>query len=250
MSPLKIYKASAGSGKTYALTLEYLRLLFRYPEAHRHILAVTFTNKAAGEMKSRILDRLFKLSKCAETDTSDELNHLAEETGLDKRQIIRRAGLLLNAILNDYSSFSVGTIDKFFQSVIRAFTREIGIQPGYNLELDTMRVLSLGVDQLFKDISDHSALQKWLIRYAEERMEDSRSWNFRTDVIELGMQLFRESFQEMFGDSDLSLLNRENLENFQGDLFSVEKSSRNEDEGHRSKGPGSHCSSRTKRGEF
>ena len=138
MSPLKIYKASAGSGKTYALTMEYLTLLFRYPEAHRHILAVTFTNKAAGEMKDRILSRLHTLSKSSAADPGDELNFLVKETGLEKHQIIQRAGKLLNAILNDYSSFSVGTIDKFFQSVIRAFTREIGIQPAYNLELDTI----------------------------------------------------------------------------------------------------------------
>ena len=228
MSPLKIYKASAGSGKTYALTLEYLSLLFRYPDAHRHILAVTFTNKAAGEMKSRILKRLHTISKSSITEQGEELQHLAKETGMEPAQIIKRAGFILNSILNDYSSFSVGTIDKFFQSVIRAFTREIGIQPGYNLELDTGRVLSLGVDQLFKDISDHTALQKWLIRYAEERMQDSRSWNFRLDIIELGMQLFRESFQQMFSDSDLSLLNRENLEIFLGELYGREKSTRGE----------------------
>ena len=94
--------------------------------------------------------------------------------------------------------FSVGTIDKFFQSVIRAFTREIGIQPGYNLELDQAGCFPLAVDQLFRILSDYEDLQKWLIRFAEERMEDSRSWNFRHDMIQLGMQLFRESFQEMF----------------------------------------------------
>ena len=71
---------------------------------------------------------------------------MMKETGLNKETIIKHSGFLLNEILNDYSSFSVGTIDKFFQSVIRAFTREIGIQPGYNLELDTGRVLSMGVD--------------------------------------------------------------------------------------------------------
>ncbi len=226
MSPLKIYKASAGSGKTYALTLEYLTMLFRYPGAHRHILAVTFTNKAAGEMKHRILDRLHSLSQSSAENQSGELEHLMKETGLNKETIIKHSGFLLNEILNDYSSFSVGTIDKFFQSVIRAFTREIGIQPGYNLELDTGRVLSMGVDQLFKDISDHAPLQKWLIRYAEERLEESRSWNFRADIIELGMQLFRESFQELFGNSDLSTLNRENLESFQGELYSLELTGR------------------------
>ncbi len=223
MCPLKIYKASAGSGKTFALTLEYLTLLFRYPEAHRHILAVTFTNKAAGEMKGRILKSLYAISKSSVNNQGDEMKFLISETGLEPDQMIRQAGYLLNTILNDYSSFSVGTIDKFFQSVIRAFTREIGIQPGYNLELDTKRVLSLGVDQLFNDISNHPTLQRWLIRYAEERMDESRSWNFRSDIIELGMQLFRESFQERFSDSDLSHLNRENLENFQVDLDSSER---------------------------
>ena len=89
-------------------------------------------------------------------------------------------------------------------------------------------MLSIGVDQLFRDIYENPALQQWLIRYAEERMEDSRSWNFRNDIIELGMQLFRESFQEMFSDADLSLLNRENLENFQGELYSSEKTTRME----------------------
>jgi len=223
MSPLKIYKASAGSGKTFALTLEYLTLLFRYPEAHRHILAVTFTNKAAGEMKERILNSLHVISQSSVSHQGNELKRLVDKTGLKPEHIIQRSASLLNAILNDYSSFSVGTIDKFFQSVIRAFTREIGIQPGYNLELDSQRVLSMGVDLLFKDIADHKALQNWLIRYAEERMEDSRSWNFRNDIMDLGMQLFRESFQEMFSDSDLLLLNRENLESFQGDLYKIEK---------------------------
>ena len=193
MSPLNVYKASAGSGKTFALTLAYLTLLFRHPEAYRHILAVTFTNKAAGEMKDRILTRLYKLSATDSSGESEDLELLVKETGLEARVIVQRAGHLLNMILNDYSGFSVGTIDKFFQSVIRAFTREIGIQPGYNLELDHQRVLALAVDQLFQDIDGEQELQRWLIRFAEERMEESRSWNFRKDIVNLGMQLFRET---------------------------------------------------------
>ncbi len=222
MSPLHVYRASAGSGKTYALTLEYLKLLFRKPEVHRHILAVTFTNKAAGEMKSRILTRLHELSVCDPVKGSEDLDALATETGLDPEQIIGRSGKLLNIILNDYSSFSVGTIDKFFQSVIRAFTREIGIQPGYNLELDQQRILSMGVDQLFQDIGEDPELQQWLIRFAEERLEESRSWNFKNEILALGMQLFRESFQELYADADLSLLNKKNLEDFLEELGQTE----------------------------
>ncbi|MCK4746288.1 MAG: UvrD-helicase domain-containing protein, partial [Bacteroidales bacterium] len=184
MSPLHVYKASAGSGKTFALTMEYLRLLFQHPDRYRHILAVTFTNKAAGEMKQRILGRLYALSRPGASKDMDEMALLMKSTGMDEADIGKKAGELLRTILNDYSGFSVGTIDKFFQSVIRAFTREIGIQPGYNLELDHNRVLSLAVDRLFYGISEDPELQQWLIRFAEERLEESRSWNFRNDIVD------------------------------------------------------------------
>jgi len=226
MPPLNIYKASAGSGKTFALTMEYLKLLYRHPGIHRHILAVTFTNKAAGEMKHRILDRLSALSRYSEGDSMEEMKQLVEATGMDKTSISKRAGVLLDTILNDYSGFSVGTIDKFFQSVIRAFTREIGIQPGYNLELDHSRVLSLAVDRLFQDLGNHPKLQAWLIRYAEERMEESKSWNFRKEIIQLGMQLFKESFQELFLKHQISVLNKENLDLFLHDLNELERITR------------------------
>ncbi|MEN8156762.1 MAG: UvrD-helicase domain-containing protein [Bacteroidota bacterium] len=226
MSPLHLYKASAGSGKTYALTLEYLKLIFNSPDAYRQILAVTFTNKAAGEMKERILARLYALSNSDPSDGNEERRQLMKETGLDAGEIIHRAGRMLNTILNDYSGFSVGTIDKFFQSVIRAFTREIGIQPGYNLELDHQRILSMGVDQLFQEIGDDTGLRQWLIRYAEERLEESRSWNFRDDIVALGMQLFSESFQELYTDPELTMLSKENLDSFLSELGQIEKGAR------------------------
>jgi ATP-dependent helicase/nuclease subunit A len=228
MSPLNVYKASAGSGKTFALTLAYLELLFRFPEKYRNILAVTFTNKAAGEMKGRILDRLHRLSRQDDPEVSEERGQLIRKTGLAAGEIRQRAGYLLDTILNDYSGFSVGTIDKFFQSVIRSFTREIGVQPGYNLELDHQRVLVLAVDQLFSDIAVHDELQQWLIRYAEERLEESRSWNFRDDIVNLGMQLFKESFQELFTEADLSVLGKENMERYLGDLRRAEEAARRE----------------------
>jgi ATP-dependent helicase/nuclease subunit A len=226
MSPLNIYKASAGSGKTFAITLEYLKLLFQSPGIHRNILAVTFTNKAAGEMKARILNLLFDLSKYDGTRRREEMGLLSEALKKEEPFIRSRAGELLQIILNDYTGFSVGTIDKFFQSVIRAFTREIGIQPGYNLELDSNRVLSLAVDNLFNDLANDDALQKWLIRFAEERLEESRSWNFRNEIMELGMQLFRESFQGLFLESGLEVLSKKNLELYLNDIRALEKESR------------------------
>lgn len=226
MSPLNIYKASAGSGKTFALTLAYLKLLYTHPGIYRHILAVTFTNKAAGEMKQRILGRLHCLSRHGHKGCEEELKQLKEATGLDEEIIRSRAGELLNEILNDYSSFSVGTIDKFFQSVIRAFTHEIGIQPGYNLELDHRRVLSLAVDSLFQDLGNQAEMQKWLIRYAMERMESSLSWDFRREMIQLGEQLFKESFQELFLQNDLALLEKSHLDLFLADLKGLEEQAR------------------------
>jgi len=223
MSPLHIYRASAGSGKTFALTLEYLKLMFRMPGVHRNILAVTFTNRAAGEMKQRILRRLHALSRYTGSDPPEEMEELKSVSGLDEQGVKKRAGELLNLILNDYSWFSVGTIDKFFQSVIRAFTREIGVQPGYNLELDHNRILVLAIERLFQELGGQEDLQQWLIRFAEERMEESMSWNFRNDVIELGMQLFRESFQGLFLQHDLSVIEKENLRLFIQDLVREEE---------------------------
>jgi len=214
MSPLHLYRASAGSGKTFALTLEYLKLMFRNPGSHRNILAVTFTNRAAGEMKERILKRLHALSTGKGDQHPNEMAALKSVSGLDEAGVRARARSLLNRILNDYSWFSVGTIDKFFQSVIRAFTHEIGIQPGYNLELDHRRVLSIAVDRLFHELGEDQELQQWLIRYAEERLEESKAWNFRDDMVDLGMQLFRESFQGLFLEQEMALLDKEHLTHY------------------------------------
>ena len=140
MSDLIIYKASAGSGKTYRLTWNYLVLLYRDPRIYRHILAVTFTNKAAGEMKARILESLYRLAS-GDPAVDDYRADLVKETGKDADFVDKQAREILTMILNDYSAFHISTIDKFFQTVIRGFTREIGLQTGYNLELNSERIL-------------------------------------------------------------------------------------------------------------
>ncbi|MEZ5073139.1 MAG: UvrD-helicase domain-containing protein [Bacteroidales bacterium] len=226
MCPLHIFKASAGSGKTSRLTQAYLEQLFRRPQAHRHILAVTFTNKAAGEMKHRILTTLHDLSlwkggRPAHGRGERALGELCRTTGLDPEQVASAAGNLLQEILNDYSYFSVGTIDSFFQSVIRAFTREIGIQPGYNLEMDGDKVLDLALERLFLEIERDASLEDWLLRFAEEQMESEKSWNFRDALANLGQELFREEFQALFSDPDGGELARENLEAFGKDVQAI-----------------------------
>lgn len=222
MAPLTIYKASAGSGKTYQLTMGYLELLFRYPHSYRHILAVTFTNKAASEMKSRILDRLHALSALDPWDQSEDLSQLVNSTGKHAETIISQAGQILSLILNDYSRFSVGTIDRFFQSIIRAFTREMGLPAGFNLELDRKRVLEEAIDRLFLNLGEDNELLSWMLRLAESRIEESRGWNFREEISNLGDELFSEAYQEIMLDAK-NRISREMLNDFVADLEKQKK---------------------------
>ena len=119
----KIYRSSAGSGKTYTLTREYLTLALQNPDYFRTILAVTFTNKATQEMKSRIVETLHELANGTQHTMRRELTEL---TGLSEAQLQERAKQVLSAVLHNYSHFAVSTIDSFFQRIIRSFAKEIG----------------------------------------------------------------------------------------------------------------------------
>src|SRR4030043_90134 len=136
---LTIFSASAGSGKTWKLTGIYLAKLFNSRFSFRKILAVTFTNKATAEMKNRILDQLYGL---ATGEPSGYLPGLIETTGKNEASIRREAKEILDSILNDFSRFSVSTIDSFFQKILRAFARDIGLHSGFNIEIDHTTILS------------------------------------------------------------------------------------------------------------
>jgi ATP-dependent helicase/nuclease subunit A len=194
MSKLSIVRASAGSGKTYRLTLEYLRLLFRYPDNYRNILAVTFTNKATAEMKGRILKELDLLSKGEKSGMANELEKL---TGLTQIQLQLKADETLQKILHDYGLFSVGTIDWFIQKIIRAFARETGLQSGLNIETDIKRVLSESIEQLLFEIEKHPELYQWLISFACGKAEEGKNWDIRSDMQKLGNEIFRESYKNI-----------------------------------------------------
>lgn len=194
MSNLSIYRASAGSGKTYRLTLEYLKLLFQNTNNYRNILAVTFTNKATEEMKSRIVKEINSLAK---GNGSPYITELQEVYDLSEQEIQKKAQEILNKLLHDYSRFSVGTIDSFFQRVLRSFTREIGLHVGFNIELDTTKVLDEVIDKLLLDIDGKNSLSKWLINFAENKVEEGKSWNFKQDIKQLGFEVFKEDFKSM-----------------------------------------------------
>ena len=128
---LVVYKASAGSGKTFTLAVEYIKMLINNPRAYRQILAVTFTNKATTEMKERILSQLFGIWK-SDPDSDSYLKKLMEDTGRSESEIRAAAGTALNYMLHDYSRFRVETIDSFFQSVMRNLARELELSPNLN----------------------------------------------------------------------------------------------------------------------
>ncbi len=217
---LHVFKASAGSGKTHRLTGEYLRLLFSSPYAYKHILAVTFTNKATDEMKSRIIAELANL---AAGRKSDYLDSLSKEYGYNEQQTHKEARDILVRILHDYSSFSVSTIDKFFQQTMRAFTREIGLGGGYNVELDSDKVLSEAIDSMLSDLEhkDNKQLLDWLIRFSEEKIENGETWNIRNDIHSLSNEIFKESFKAYSNQVQEDISNKELMTDYKNMLHSI-----------------------------
>ncbi|MTI33400.1 UvrD-helicase domain-containing protein [Xanthovirga aplysinae] len=193
----RIYRSSAGSGKTYTLAKEYLTLALQQPHYFKHILAVTFTNKATQEMKGRIIEYLDEISRGKDTTLTKEL---MEATQLGKRDLTKRAKKVLSAILHAYSHFTVSTIDSFFQKVIRSFAREVGLQSGFKLELDQEKVLQEVIDNVLLEVGKDPYLTNWLTRYAENKVEEGKSWDFRGDIKKLSQELFREHFQSFSKD--------------------------------------------------
>lgn len=220
MSKLKIYKASAGSGKTFKLTEEYLLLIFKSPYNYRHILAVTFTNDATEEMKSRIVREINNLAK---GNKSDYIETLCKETKKSPALIKSEADAILNRLLHDYSRFSVGTIDSFFQRVIRAFTREVGLQAGYTIEMDHEAVLAEVVDNMIMDIEKDEELRDWLVRFAQERTEAGKNWNLEKEIKNLGSEIFKEIYKSFDKELIEKIQDKKFLDSFMQDLYKIQK---------------------------
>ncbi len=188
---LRVYRASAGAGKTFALTMEYFKIVFNTLSEYKNVLAVTFTNKATEEMKSRIVRELNKLAEGEKSDYREELKGTLK---LTDEQVKERAGILRTLILHDYGRLSVTTIDRFFQKIIKAFTRELGIFPGYNVELDSDYVLQRAVDQVMQRMNKDKDLRAWITELMSDSVEDAKSWSVKSKIADLGKELFGESY--------------------------------------------------------
>ncbi len=215
---LTVYKASAGSGKTFQLVVEYIQLLLQNPKNYKHILAVTFTNKATNEMKTRILDQLNQL---ATNEPSDYIQHLQKGNNYSEEFIRKRAKEILKNILHDYNRFSINTIDSFTQRTIKAFNRELGISPNFTLELDNEIILAEATDRLLAKIDKDKKLLKWLKSFSKEKIEDNYSQRIEDNIKSLGKELFKEKFQVFFPEQSESVYNRKNLKSFGKELKQI-----------------------------
>ena len=194
VKPLSVYKASAGSGKTFTLATEYIRLLVDNPLSYRNILAVTFTNKATEEMKMRILSQLYGIWKQL-PDSSDYLEAIHLKTGFEPRLISERAGIALANLLHNYNYFRVETIDTFFQSVLRNMARELDLTTNLRIGLNDTQVEELAVDQLIADLSTTDVMLQWILKYIMENISEDKAWNIISQIKDFGHTIFRDDYK-------------------------------------------------------
>ena len=192
---LTVYKASAGSGKTFTLATRCIALLLAAPaSSYRHILAVTFTNKATAEMKERILGQLFGLSRGLPS-SADYLDTIRPALpGLGDEEIRRRAADVLRRIVHDYDRFRVTTIDSFFQGVVTNMAHELGLSANFRVDINDTDVIDQAVDRLMAGLQPNTAVLRWVIGYIRERIDDNRRWDITREVKRLARNLLRERY--------------------------------------------------------
>ena len=194
---LHIYKASAGSGKTFLLTLEYLKLLLEQPQKFKQILAVTFTNKATAEMKERILEVLEALATGHTKGSAGAYQQLLLQQlpQFTADALQQQAAQAYSNLLHQYSRFAVHTIDAFVQRLVRSFAWEVGLDGGFALQLQTEPVLKDLVVQLYEQLNHQPTLRHWVVQMARQRLENGQRWSFDDDLVKLGSMLFKENYQ-------------------------------------------------------
>ena len=214
VNKVTIYKASAGSGKTFTLAAEYIALLIAAPTAYRHILAVTFTHKATGEMKDRIVQQLYGIWTA---DPGSEAYIKAIDERLPQKmrplpvdELRHRAGKALLLLLHDYSRFRVKTIDSFFQSVLQNLLRELGLNPNLIIELDADNMVNLSVDNMLRKLTSTSPELDWLAEYMDDQMDNGRSWNVIDAVKTFAKNITKEEYKQR-GDELREQLNDSQL---------------------------------------
>ncbi len=191
-APFQVYNASAGSGKTFTLVKEYLKILLTTDDIFRfqNILAITFTNKAAAEMKERVLHNLKEFS---EEKINDMFETISNETAISAKVLQQRSSRVLNSILQNYSAFNITTIDAFTYRIIRNFSFDLGLSLNFEIEMDATLLLEEAVDLLISKIGLDKELTKVLVDYSLAKTDDDKSWDISRDLQDFAKILLNEN---------------------------------------------------------
>ncbi|MFA7446248.1 MAG: UvrD-helicase domain-containing protein [Flavobacteriaceae bacterium] len=192
----EIYNASAGSGKTYTLVKEYLKIILtpQRDDAYKNILAITFTNKAVEEMKTRIVSTLSEFSKeIPDEKVTGMLSDISVEIGKSEVEIREKSKRIIKNIIHNYASFDISTIDKFTHRVIRSFALDLDLPLSFEVSLDTENLLSEAVDGVIAQAGEDENLTKLLIDFTTEKTDEDKSWNITRDFLEISRMLTNEN---------------------------------------------------------
>lgn len=223
MNKITVYNASAGSGKTFTLAAQYIAILLKdNPNMYRHILAVTFTNKATAEMKERILQRLWDLAHLPEYFTTKDNDFYAEIAKLlpelSLEELKRRASTALQSLTHDYDHFYVQTIDAFFQSLLTNLAHEMGLAAGFKVDLDDKEAIRKGVERLMSKIDNNKELKEWVLNYIKERISDNQRWDITAEVTTLANEIMKEQFMQHEAALNAQLSNSQLLSKYRREL--------------------------------
>lgn len=194
IKPIEVYKASAGSGKTYTLAEKFLKLLFENENNYRSTLAVTFTNKASNEMKQRVIREIHLL---ATGKSSNHLTMLMNEAKLSELEVRAKAKKIQNLILHNYSSFYFETIDSFFQRITQNFAKELGLPWNFSIELDQDMVIQEAVNLILLELDDNPRLKNDLMSYSLHKISEGKGRDITRDLAQATKELFNETYHAL-----------------------------------------------------
>lgn len=199
-TPIAIYNASAGTGKTYSLVKNYIKtlILSNYKNKHRHLLAITFTNKAVSEMKERVLNTLHEFAFYEEqgTDLPAMLIDIASDTGLSYKTITHKATKLLTEILHNYAAFDIVTIDTLTHRILRTFSKDLNLSGNFEVSLDVKELLARAIDRVIDKTGHDSKITEVLVNYALQKADDDKDWNISRDLNSIASLLLKENDAE------------------------------------------------------
>ncbi|MBU0489265.1 MAG: UvrD-helicase domain-containing protein [Bacteroidetes bacterium] len=191
-----VYNSSAGSGKTFTLVKEYLQIALADPSRFRHILGITFTNKAAGEMKERVITYLRFLLPDHPDDGNPAqkvlLPIIVKETGISVDILRKNAAQVLSNILHNYADFAISTIDSFMHRVIRSFAHDLRLPASFEVEMNYEQITAEAIDMLISKAGTDKDLTRLLVSYAESRITTEEGWDITANIQKLAEELFEE----------------------------------------------------------